>query len=242
MTTASSRRPRRGTPRPGARQPGTPRPGHPHASRPGPGRAAPGQARSRLTAEKQRRASRRARLHVAGWLAAITAVAGLVIATVLASGSGSGTVQTSAVRAAPGFTLASTAGRNVSLASYRGRDVVLYFSEGAGCDACFYQMREFENHAAELTRAGITVVPIVMNPASQIRQEMAAFGIRTPYLIDAAGSVSRAYGVLGKGMHAGLPGHGFVLVDARGTERWYGEYPSMYLSTAGLITQVKAHL
>ena len=30
--------------------------------------------------------------------------------------------------------------------------------------------------------------------------------------------------------------------DARGTERWYGEYPSMYLSTAGLIQQVRAHL
>jgi hypothetical protein len=48
--------------------------------------------------------------------------------------------------------------------------------------------------------------------------------------------------VLGKGMHAGLPGHGFVLIDAHGTERWYGEYPSMYLSAAGLIQQVHAHL
>ncbi|MHB1873771.1 MAG: peroxiredoxin family protein [Streptosporangiaceae bacterium] len=146
------------------------------------------------------------------------------------------------MRAAPGFTLASTAGRNVSLASYRGREVALYFSEGAGCDACFYQMREFENQAAELTGAGITVVPVVTNPASQVRAEMAAFGVRTPYLIDASGSVSRAHGVLGTGMHAGLPGHWFVLVDARRVERWYGEYPSMYLSTAGLITQVKAHV
>jgi peroxiredoxin len=146
------------------------------------------------------------------------------------------------VRTAPGFTLTSTSGAAVSLASYRGRDVVLYFSEGVGCDACFYQMREFETHAAELTRAGITVVPIVMNPAAQVRQEMAAFGIHTPYLIDPAGSVSSAYGVLGKGMHAGLPGHGFVLIDARGMQRWYGEYPSMYLTAAGLIAQAKAHL
>lgn len=71
-----------------------------------------------------------------------------------------------------------------------------------------------------------------MNPASQIRPELASFGLHTPYLIDSTGSVSRAYGVLGEGMHAGLPGHGFVLIDAHGTERWYGEYPSMYLSTA----------
>ena len=148
----------------------------------------------------------------------------------------------SVLAAAPGFTLTSTSGRITSLASYRGHDVVLYFNEGVGCDACFYQMREFENHAAELAKAGITIMPIVMNPAGQVRAEMTAFGVRTPYLIDATGSVSAAYGVLGKGMHAGLPGHGFVLIDTHGNERWYGEYPSMYLSAAGLIAQVRAHL
>ena len=46
----------------------------------------------------------------------------------------------------------------------------------------------------------------------------------------------------GRGPHYGLPGHGFVLIDAKGTQRWYGEYPSMYLSTSGLLQQVKAHL
>lgn len=239
MTATSSHRPRGG-----ARQPGAVRHARPQArsrsTAPGPSR--PGQARSRLKAEKQRRARRRARLHLAGWLAAIAAIAGLIIATALSAGSGSGAAQNGTVRPAPGFTLTSTSGKTVSLASYRGHNVVLYFNEGVGCDACFYQMREFENHAAELTRAGITVVPIVMNPANQISAEMTAFGVHTPYLIDATGSVSAAYGVLGKGMHAGLPGHGFVLIDARGTERWYGEYPSMYLSTAGLIAQVRTHV
>ena len=52
----------------------------------------------------------------------------------------------------------------MSLASYRGRDVVLYFNEGVGCDACFYQMRQFEQNAAQLTKAGITILPIVMDP------------------------------------------------------------------------------
>jgi peroxiredoxin len=169
-------------------------------------------------------------------------IAGLITATALSAGSSSGTAQSGTVRPAPGFTLTSTSGKPVSLASYRGHNVVLYFNEGVGCDACFYQMREFENHAAELTTAGITIVPIVMNPAGQVSAEMTAFGVRTPYLIDATGSVSAAYGVLGKGMHAGLPGHGFVFIDARGTERWYGEYPSMYLSTTGLIAQVRAHV
>ncbi len=223
------------------------------APRPGQGRQRPVQGRQRPgysgsgrairpAAVRRRQARRQARLRLAGWLAAAAAAAGLIIATALSVGSSSGTTQSSAVRAAPGFTLTSTSGKAVSLASYRGRDVVLYFSEGVGCDACFYQMTEFQSHAAELAKAGITVVPIVMNPAGQVRQETAAFGIRTPYLIDTTGSVSRAYGMLGKGMHPGLPGHGFILIDARGMQRWHGEYPSMYLSTAGLITQVKNHL
>ncbi|HEX7659173.1 MAG TPA: peroxiredoxin family protein [Pseudonocardiaceae bacterium] len=143
---------------------------------------------------------------------------------------------------APAFSLTNTDGRTVSLAGYRGRTVVLYFNEGVGCDVCFYQTAEFEKHAADLTKAGVTILPIVMNPANQVRPELTRFGLHTPYLIDGTGSVSKAYGVLGKGMHADMPGHGFVLVDKNGVERWYGEYPSMYLSTADLLKQVTSHL
>ncbi|MGE5288590.1 MAG: peroxiredoxin family protein [Micromonosporaceae bacterium] len=219
-------------------------------SRPQPRRATTGHG-ARQRGPRQQSASRgmSARLRTARrrraavmWLAAAAVLAGLVTAAVLTTGPRSSSAQDSAIRPAPGFTLTDTSGRAVSLASYRGRDVVLYFNEGAGCDACFYQMRDFEQHAAQLRKAGITILPIVMNTASQIRPELTAFGLHTPYLIDATGSVSRAYGALGKGMHAGLPGHGFVLIDGRGTQRWYGEYPSMYLPTTGLLQQVRAHL
>jgi peroxiredoxin len=203
---------------------------------PAPGRSQPRRARA-ARPQAGRRRSRRAAL---AWPLALLAVAGLIAAAFLTTRSSS--LQASEARPAPAFTLRTTAGSSVSLASYRGRAVVLYFNEGVGCDACFYQMRQLEQHQAELARAGITILPIVMNAASQVRPELAAFGIRTPYLIDTTGAVSSAYGALGKSMHAGLPGHGFVLIDARGTERWYGEYPSMYLSAAGLITQVRAHL
>jgi hypothetical protein len=86
------------------------------------------------------------------------------------------------------------------------------------------------------------VLPIVMNTAEQIKADMAANGVRTPFLIDTGGTVSAAYGTLGKGMHAGLPGHSFVLIDANGTQRWYGEYPSMYLAPADLLGQIRTHL
>jgi peroxiredoxin len=229
--TAAGHRPKR------AQHPNQAKAGSRGTSRP---RAGNPSTRGRATTRQAARRRWSRRRTAALWSAAVLILGGVIAAAALTTGSGS--IQHNTVRPAPTFTLTNTSGQPVSMASYRGHDVVLYFSEGAGCDACFYQMREFEQHAAELSKAGITILPIVMNPASQTRPELATFGLHTPYLIDTTGSVSRAYGVLGKGMHAGLPGHGFVLIDTRGTERWYGEYPSMYLSTAGLIRQVRNHL
>ncbi|WP_413451260.1 hypothetical protein AA0Y32_17190 [Georgenia phoenicis] len=53
--------------------------------------------------------------------------------------------------------------------------------------------------------AGITVLPIVMNTADQIRPDMQRYGA-TPYLLD-DGTASQAYDTLGTGMHPGVPGH-----------------------------------
>ena len=49
----------------------------------------------------------------------------------------------------------------------------------------------------------------------QILRDMELNGVATPFLLD-DGTVSDAYDTLGKGMHAGLPGHSFVLIDAEG--------------------------
>lgn len=144
--------------------------------------------------------------------------------------------------AAPDFTLASTAGGAVSLADHRGHDVLLYFSEGLGCDPCFYQMVEIERNGRELSDAGLTILPIVMNPAPETARELERFGVRTPFLIDADGSVTRSYGMLGKGMHANLPGHGFVLIDRTGQVRWKMEYPSMFVSADELLAAVEPYL
>ena len=34
----------------------------------------------------------------------------------------------------------------------------------------------------------------------------------------------------------------FVLIDKAGNQRWYGEYPSRWLSTADLLKEVRARL
>jgi hypothetical protein len=89
--------------------------------------------------------------------------------------------------------------------------------------------------------AGITVLPIVMNTAAQISAEMTRLEVKTPFLLD-DGTVSKAYNTLGKGMHEGLPGHGFVLIDAKGIQKWSVDYPSMWIEPATLMSEIKTRL
>lgn len=187
--------------------------------------------RARAAGERRRR-----RIRFAAWSLAVIVVLGVVAAMLLTSRPES----SSAARPAPDFTLTDTSGARVHLTDLRGHDVLLYFSEGAGCQACLAQMAEIEKDS-QVARSGLTVLPIVMNSREQIVRDMTANGVKTPFLLD-DGRVSKAYGTLGKGMHGGLPGHSFVLIDRNGVQRWYGEYPSMWLSPADLLTQVRQHL
>lgn len=165
-------------------------------------------------------------------LAAIAVVAVMLLASRSPRfGEGAGST-------APAFTLASTNGGTASLADFRGQDVLLYFNEGVGCDSCFYQMAELEKSAAKLSASGLSVVPIVVNPPDQVIAEMARFGLTTPFLIDTDTSVSNAYGVVGTGMHADLPGHSFVLVDGSGRIAWRGDYPSMFVTADQLLSDI----
>lgn len=179
---------------------------------------------------------RRRRLVLGAWAAGLAVVIALVVAGLLSARP----TQSSDAWLAPDFTLPTSDGRSVSLSSLRGSPVLLYFSEGAGCDACLLQMNLIEKDPA-FAAAGITVLPIVMNTAAQIRADMTRLDVKTPFLLD-NGTVSQAYGTLGKGMHQGLPGHGFVLVDAKGIQKWAGEYPSMYLAPETLMNEITTHL
>ncbi len=150
------------------------------------------------------------------------------------------TSEATARQSAPGFSLPTTAGTTVSLSQYRGKPVILYFNEGAGCGSCTQQMAAIEKDPG-FSKAGIVVLPIVMNTAAQIRPDMDRFGVKTPYLLD-DGKVSKAYDVLDKGMHKGLPGHGFVLIDKDGKQLWQGSYPSMWLDPATLLSEATSRL
>lgn len=142
----------------------------------------------------------------------------------------------SSPESAPAFTLPASDGSQVSLADYRGQNVLLYFNEGVGCDACFYQMTSLEQDSKILAGAGISkVIPIAVNPMADVQATVTQFELKDPWLVDGDKSVSDAYGMLGTGMHADLPGHGFVLVAADGNIVWRMNYPSMYASAQQIV-------
>jgi len=191
--------------------------------------------KAQLASEQALKAKRRLILR-------ITSVAAVVLAIgLIAYGLWTARPTNSTASAqAPSFSLKTTAGTTVSLADYRGKTVILYFNEGAGCGACTQQMAAIEKNPG-FEQAGIVVLPIVMNTAAEIQPDLVTFGVKTPYLLD-DGQVSKDYGTLGKGMHAGLPGHGFVLIDSHGIQRWQGDYPSMWLDPATLLQEAKGRL
>ena len=192
-------------------------------------------ARAEAVLAQSHRAEQRMRLII--WGVVLVALAGIVAAMLLTSKPQSSTD----VRTAPDFALTDTSGVEHSLADHRGENVLLYFNEGAGCQSCIVQMGEIEKHAKAFDAENVTVLPVVMNTREQILADMELNGVKTPFLLD-DGTVSDAYGTLGKGMHAGLPGHSFVLIDKDGRQRWYGEYPSMWLDPTELIDEVRTRL
>ena len=191
-------------------------------------------ARQKAAAAADKRRSRWKRW--LSWTAALAAVA-VIVGMLLTSQTTSATTSNTA----PDFTLPTTADTTVTLSRLRGKPVLIYFNEGAGCGACIMQMAEIEKRRADFEALGITVLPIVMNTKADITADMTRYGVTTPFLLD-DGTVSKAYGTLGKGMHANLPGHSFVLIDAAGVQRWYGEYPSMWLDPSTLMSEVSTRL
>jgi len=168
------------------------------------------------------------------WIAiAAVAVLGLAIWKTGSKPAGGAVAE---AKLAPAFTLPATDGSQVSLSDFQGQNVLIYFSEGVGCDACFYQMTSLEKDASVLKDAGISkVIPIVANPMTDVKPAVEQFDLKTPWLVDGDMSISSAYNVIGTGMHADLPGHSFVLLDASGQIKWQMAYPSMFASAQQLV-------
>ncbi len=137
---------------------------------------------------------------------------------------------------APDFDLPTSDGNRQTLDAVLAQgDALLYFSMGPGCDGCFAQIPEVED---ALAARGITLVPIMVNPAAQVATEAHRFGITRPILIDADQSVSNAYGMIGIYGHRDRPSHSFALVDQQGEITWVNHYAEMFLSADRLLADL----
>ena len=71
---------------------------------------------------------------------------------------------------------------------------------------------------------GAQLISIAIDPAEIQAPEAQALGITVPMLVDADGTISRAYGVDKYALGNGEPSHTFVLVDATGEIIWLKDY------------------
>jgi len=142
-------------------------------------------------------------------------------------------------RAIP-FELSATDGQRVALdRALADGDALLYFSMGVGCDGCFAQIPELE---VAVTERGLTLVPIMVDPAPLVAAEAARFGIDLPILIDPDAEVSAAYGMVGVYGHGDRPSHSFALVRQNGEIAWVRHYAEMFVPADSLMGEMDTAL
>lgn len=183
----------------------------------------------RSKGQRARRTGRR-------WLGWAVLLAVLAVGAAVVASARSFTSADPASGDAQPFVLPRTDGGFVTLADVDG-PALLYFNEGVGCDICFEQLAQIERSGA-LDGIGVTLLPVVVNDPSSVQQQLDRFGITTPYVLDPTKEISAAYDTLGRGHHADLPGHSFVLVE-NGEVLWRGDYPSMWVDPAQLADEIR---
>lgn len=138
------------------------------------------------------------------------------------------------------FELPTADGQTISLNETLAEgDTLLYFSMGVGCDGCFAQIPEIENAVAE---RGLSLLPIMVDPAPMVAAEAARFGIDTPILIDTGAEISQQYGMLGVYGHADRPSHSFALVRQDGSIGWVRHYAEMFVPSDALFSEIDTAL
>jgi peroxiredoxin len=178
---------------------------------------------------------------IATWLGVTSVVVTLFAVAILGTGQRGPVGNRLASGPAPAFaTRDVVSGRLVSSRGFSKQNTLLFFSEGVMCQACFEQIQSLEGVSGQLAKRELTLVNITPDSPEVLRQAADAYGIHTPLLSDESRMMSRAYDVLGLGMHSDMPGHTFILVDRRGVIRWRHDYTTMYVPPSELLKEIPA--
>lgn len=178
---------------------------------------------------------------------AVTAVASIIAVAALTGGlgssSGAGGPGPDAAAGAPAVgskapdfsALDVVSGDALSLRDLEGTRALLFFSEGASCQACLVQIADLERSEG-LRKRGIKLVSVATDPPQTLAAVARDYGIETPLLSDSSKEMSSAYGMLGRGGmgHLQTDGHAFVLLD-RGRVVWERAYTAMYVPPRDLL-------
>ena len=135
-------------------------------------------------------------------------------------------------------------GATISSRSLAGQKTLLFFSEGVMCQACFEQIKGLERLKGELAARDIKLVSVTPDSRAELGQAISQYGIKTPMIADDNRDMSRAFNVLGQGMHGDTPGHAFVLVKGARV-LWYRDYwlsptRTMYVPPAQVLADLPA--
>jgi len=169
------------------------------------------------------------------WLGIIVPIAIVAALATFGSGDDSTTV-VSPDTAATMFELPTSTGTTFALQdALSDSDVLLYFSMGVGCDGCFAQIPEVDQ---ALTDRQITLMPVMVQDTDLVNATAQAWGIDEPILIDADGSVSEAYDMLGINGHSDRPFHSIALVDQDGTLAFVKHYDTMFVAVDEMIADL----
>lgn len=191
------------------------------------------------TSSRPRRGNSRKPRRRSVWRWAGFIVAPLTLATLVAVSALSPTDKAEVGQAIP-FELTASDGQTVSLDKTLAQgDALLYFSMGVGCDGCFAQIPELE---AAVTERGMTLLPIMVDPAPMVAAEAARFGIEGPILIDPGARISSTYGMVGIYGHGDRPSHSFALVRQSGEITWVRHYAEMFVPAAEFLGELDAAL
>ena len=99
--------------------------------------------------------------------------------------------------AAPHFDAMTTDGARARLEDFRGRTLVLYFYPKDDTPGCTRQACSLRDHAAELAARGAAGLGVSTQDAASHRAFTEKYHLNFPLLVDADGSIGRAYGTLG---------------------------------------------
>ncbi|KKU55592.1 MAG: hypothetical protein UX75_C0004G0029 [Candidatus Moranbacteria bacterium GW2011_GWE2_47_10] len=145
-------------------------------------------------------------------------------------------------KSAPDFRFTDLEGNEYTKESLRGKKTVLFFNEGLACyPACWDEMVALSRDS-RINNEGMVVLSVVVDRKESWENaigKMPDLG-EIKEAFDENGEASKAFGVLGlkSSMHAGVPGHTYVIIDREGVIRSVLDDPKMGNNVAKVFVEL----